>query len=368
MEDLKYITEEKNSVLEVIQDFAFLDCIFSTKRQLSRVEDKMVLAGPAFLGLSVFLYELSHDNCKFNNVVDAKYKSIISNLRTLFLKQVPTINSDIVKDTVEAMGTDLHNYVFDIIVTSDPQGKIYDVNFSSFNLDKLIEKNVQLIEELAMFPQNISKTVLNEFGDLYNSFVDSLNNSITEKIAEGYFVYNAESKSYATSLLFKNSTDLSDQEKYYILYRYSLIKAAYLLDDIPEVKLFLPSSIDEYLINTTFSAIKLRAMVICLLGDRGNDFQNEALKDTSLIKEINKAVAEVIDRPIFYKKNRDIRNNIHYAKTQKISNDDYAFVSTYQKRYFAAVLYVFEKYLFVDFGYKYKMALAFAKLRNWAEN
>lgn len=367
MEDLNYITEEKNVEFEVLQDFIFLDCIFSTKRQISRVEDKMVLAGPAFLGLTVFLYELSQDNCKFNNDVDAKYQPIISKLRTLFLKQVPTINSDIVKDTAEAMGTDLHNYVFDIIVTSDPQGEIYDINFSSFNLGKLVEKNVQLFEELALFPLSISKALFNEVGD-YNSFVDALNNSINEKIARGYFVYNAERKSYATSLLFKNSTDLSNQEKYYILYRYSLIKAAYLLDDIPEVKLFLQNSSDEYLINTAFSAIKLRAMVICLLGDIGNDFQNKFLKETSLIKEINKAVAKVIDRPDFYIKNRDIRNNIHYAKTQVISNDDYEFVSTYQKRYFAAVLNVFEKYLFVDFGLKYKMALAFAKLRNWIEN
>ncbi|MEA4987299.1 MAG: hypothetical protein VB095_04520 [Anaerovorax sp.] len=141
MEDLNYITEEKNVVFEILQDFIFLDCIFSVKRQLSRVEDKMVLAGPAFLGLSVFLYELSQDNCKFNNAIDVKYRSIISKLRTLFLKQVPTNNSDIVKDSVEAMGTDLHNYVFDIILTSNPQGEIYNINFTSFNLDKLVEKD-----------------------------------------------------------------------------------------------------------------------------------------------------------------------------------------------------------------------------------
>lgn len=362
MDDLNYITEEKKVVFEVLQDFLFLDCIFSAKRQLLRTEDKMILAKPAFLGLSVFLYELSKNKCKFNNVVDAKYQPIISKLRTLFLKQVPTINSDIVKDTVKAMGTDLHNCVFDIIVTSDPQGDIYDINFSSFNLEKLVEKDVQLFEELALFPRSISKTLLNEVGD-YNLFVDILNNSINKKIAKGYFVYNAERKSYATSLLFKNSIGLSNQEKYYILYRYSLIKAAYLLDDIPEVKLFLQNSSDEYLINTTFSAIKLRAMVICLLGDRGNDFQNKFLKDTLLIEEINKEVAKVIDRPDFYRKNRAIRDNIHYSKTRIISNDDYAFIRNYQKRYFAAVLNVFEKYLFVNFGSKYKMALAIAKLQ-----
>ncbi|MEA4987298.1 MAG: hypothetical protein VB095_04515 [Anaerovorax sp.] len=170
-------------------------------------------------------------------------------------------------------------------------------------------------------------------------------------------------------MLFKNSTDLSNQEKYYILYRYSLIKTVFLLDDIPEVKLFLQnSSGGEFLIDTTFSAIKLRAMVICLLGDIGNDFQNKFLKDTPLIKEINKAVAKVIDRSDFYKKNRAIRDNIHYSKTQVISNDDYEFISTYQKRYFAAVLNVFEKNLFVNFGLKYKVALAFAKLRKWIEN
>lgn len=366
MEELNYIKEEKNVILEVLQDFAFLDCIFSTKKQLSSIEDKMVLAMPAFFGLSVFLYELSHEKCMLNKYIDSKYQPFLLELRTMFLKQVPTVNSDIVKTTVSEMGIDLNDYVFDIIVTSDSKGEIYDFNFSSFNLEILIEKNSKTCKELAMFPQLITKILLDILGDFYTSFIDALNDSIQEKIAEGTFIYNAERKSYATSLLFKNSTNLSDQEKYYIHYRYTLIKAVSLLNDIPELNIKLPN--DEYLICTTYSAIKLRALVICLLGDKGNDFQNQSLKDTPLIMEINDAVNKVIGNKDFFKKNRAIRDNIHYVKTQKISNDDYTFVRAYQERYFEAVLGVFEKYLSVDFGIKYKIDLSYAKLRHTTEN
>ncbi len=362
MEDLKRL--EKPAIFEMLQDFVFLDCVFTIKRQLSKVEDKMVLGLPAFCGLSVLLHELSKDRCIFNKDIDIKYVKFLREVRTLFLKQLPTQNSNTIKNTVSEMGIDLHNYVFDIIVSSNPLGEIYDINFQSFKLNNLMCNNYEMCEELAMFPRNISKKFFNELGVNYNSFMETIYKYIQEKIAQGTFIYNADSKTYATSLLFKESSNLSDQEKYYILYRYSLIKSFYLLRKVPDITLKLPNKNDEYLISTSFSAIKFQAMLICLLGD---DFKDEFLKDTSLIVEIKASLDKVIEnKDFFYKKNRAIRNNIHYYKA-KISNDDYVFVGAYQELYFKAVLGVIEKYLNVDFGLKYRIAIAFAKLRHWCK-
>lgn len=172
----------------------------------------------------------------------------------------------------------------------------------------------------------------------------SLSKRITDNLHQKFLF---KRYSYSTALIFKNSK-LTDAEKYFILYRYNLVKFALIIKDLQPVSIKISEALS---INTDITYRKIKALVIETIY---NDMKNMESQKLSILKRIDEKISKNIKNNLFFSINRKLRNNIHYNKRAEISDEDLALLDEYQDVYLNTVLNVFNENISVSINRRYK--------------
>lgn len=179
--------------------------------------------------------------------------------------------------------------------------------------------------------------------ELYNE-MKSLSKRITDNLHQKFLF---KRYSYSTALIFKNSK-LTDAEKYFILYRYNLVKFALIIKDLQPVSIKFSGAVS---INIDITYRKIKALVIETIY---NDMKNMESQKLSILKRIDENISNNIKNSLFFSINRKLRNNIHYNKRAEISEEELTLLDKYQDVYLNTVLNVFNENISVSINRRYK--------------
>ena len=107
--------------------------------------------------------------------------------------------------------------------------------------------------------------------------------------------------------------------------------------------------------------MKIKAIVIEIIGNDRNNCNYEIINKLLSINN------DTIDNK-FFKINRKVKDNIHYGKTNEITEKEIKIVNEYQDIYLKNVIDIFDNNINIKFNLGYKFALAIAKLEYWSRD
>ena len=301
-----------SSVVEVLQDMMFFDFIFRLKKNVKNKELKNFISMILIDVIPVLVHEASIflDRTGLVKKEDFFLPGIekrINEIRQRSLKFQITQSSK--KEGINhKMGLDFNNEVFDMNIVLNGN-ELLDINYELYF--KNLEKDAPLYEGLFTLPGDIMKMIIEEGS---RDFHDHLNKYFEIVAEEVELIYSLKRYSYASKNFFYKTSKLERFEKEFILYNYRLVKSLSFLDEIPQLDLTV--SKENYKLNFNLAKIKYKAMIIVKLGE---ELQ---LHKSVLYDEILHSFEQNIINPKFYRLNRKLRNNIHYSKIIKLSEEE----------------------------------------------
>lgn len=347
--------EEKSKKIanEIMNDAFWLGFILEIKRKIEDYNQKEILSNFLVFYCSIFCEETIKSKVGGLSGKRNITESQIENFRNHNLKYSPYLNSEFTDKIIREMGIDFNNFVFDIVITMN-KNSLIDINFKNWDLNK--KENFELLDGLIatpmrwieiLMPSNIYSEIVNSFNDLSDQYVIKMNELQLVK------------KSYASSNLFKYS-QINNDEKIYILYRYSQI-----INIISICEIFnedIVYDIGDFHFELHTFLMKCKAIIIELFW---NDKKSNGLIANLMDKlfENNKCIPEN-----FYSINRKCRNNLHYSDYHYLSKNDIELLDKYQNIYLNNVSELFNKNLNLKFGFFYNLALNIAKLEYWSRS
>ncbi len=344
---------ENETIFEIIQDFTYLYFLVATENETDDAELRSLLDSVNGFFVSIFSHELI--NSQYFNKEDFGngYLKAIRKIRNAFLKNSPQPNGKLMNELKNSTGVDFEHVVFDnvIIVDKKHSNDLICTNFSDFVIRKYCRDYADLFSQLSKIP----KAVVDSFFkgiysglkidnyELYNE-MKSLSKRITDNLHQKFLF---KRYSYSTALIFKNSK-LTDAEKYFILYRYNLVKFALIIKDLQPVSIKSSGAVS---INIDITYRKIKALVIETIY---NDMKNMGSQKLSILKRIDENISNNIKNSLFFSINRKLRNNIHYNKRAEISEEELTLLDKYQDVYLNTVLDVFNENISVSINRRYK--------------
>lgn len=134
---------------------------------------------------------------------------------------------------------------------------------------------------------------------------------------------------YSAYSLFLNSNHLDITDKVFVLYRYRMISS------VNNIEAAFPSfsiSIgDDCTISLTKFFRKYKALIIEIIGEELKNM------DTVFSNDIKSSLDTHITNEKFWTLNRALRNNLHYVKTQLLTQDELKVVDQYQLIYLSII-------------------------------
>lgn len=347
--ELYYMDDKEFRIInEIINDAFWLSYILELKRNIDDYNQKEVL--------SLFLLTFSSVFCE--ETIRAGYGGMgkdtittekeISNFRNDNLKMCFKINSETAKQVISEMGIDLENYVFDIILLI-ADSKIVDINFRSWRYDK--EKENKLLECVISTPNAWMDDIM---PDLYVAMLEMMKKQMKLHIVQisGFQILK---KSYSSYRLFSNS-EISNDNKLYILQRYGLVQIVKFMDSLFGANISF--RINKLIITSRTFMAKCKALLIEIFY---NDFKNN--NSITILKDVfSQNKKDIPDE--FYVLNRKLRNNIHYGNYHYLTESQLATVTKFQDVYLKNVMKFFDKELTVQFGLRYELELWLAKINS----
>ena len=333
---------------EIINDAFWLSYILELKRRIDDYNQKEVL--------SLFLMTFSSIFCE--ETIRAGYGGMgkdtiiterkISDFRNNNLKRCFKTNSEIARQVISEMGIDLENYVFDIILLMG-NSKIIDINFRSWQYDK--EKENKLLECVVSTPNAWMDALM---PNLYVTMLDMMKKQMELHITKISSIQILK-KSYSSYRLFFNS-EISNDNKLYILQRYGLVQIVKFMDSLFGVNISF--HINKLIITSRIFIAKCKALLIEMFY---NDFKNN--NSITVLEDIFFQNKKDIPGE-FYVLNRKIRDNIHYGNYHYLTESQLATVIKFQDVYLKNVMKFFDRELTVQFGARYELELQLAKINN----
>lgn len=331
-----------NSFNEIFQDTLYFSFILRIKRKVENTEAKIYLTKFLKNISAVYLYELA---CFLNQIGVCSKESLfqpnmlpkVYNERQ-WIKQT-TLNSDKMRNKLQAMGIDFEQLVYDINIVVK-SSELIDLNFDEYEENNDVIFWNDIFSTIEKIPKIIFGAI-NVDDEIVNEFYKTLDEEVLKYVDKFEQAFNGERYSYSAYKLFsKNSLLLED--KVLILYRYrsisSIIKVGDILKGVP-LNIKLENIFDIYLTNYIR---KLKAIVISIVG-------NDLIKlETNFTKYICKGLEELIDYKDFYKINRKLRNNCHYKDISNLSAEDIKILDIYQDKYLRFLDSNFKDNFFVD--------------------
>ena len=334
---------------EIINDAFWLSYILEIRRRVKDYTQKEVLSFFLLAFSSVFCDETisaGYGGMGENTITTEKE---INDFRNKNLKSCYKSTSRTAKSIIDEMGLNLENYVFDLVLFMK-NSKIIDINFRSWDFNK--EEKSKLLECVISTPNAWMERLM---PDLYETMLEMMKEQ-TEIHINRVSNCSIDKKSYSSYKLFSKAT-LSSDDKLYILQRYGLVQLIKFVDAL----------FDE---NVSFSCNNLkfeseRFIVKCkasLLEMFYTDSKNNG--SISVLKEIF-ALNETCIPSNFYALNRSIRDNLHYGDYHYLTDEEWLLTKKHQDVYIENVVNVFDSKLYLNFGMRYKLGLALAKIQKW---
>ena len=343
---MKTTETDYNVAIEILQDMYFVIKICQIQSRIEDIWLKDYYTKMAISYLAIVLHECLQAKLLDKRSLDKKAVNLLSRIRQRIVKLVPSDDSKSIKNIADTMGIDFDHYIFDlqIAIKKKKQNELYDIGFTYYDLlDGQEEK--EIFNSLITIPFQIidgviSKAPLNkckeDILDLFQRIHSSIGNTVSDKISLHKYPY-------ASGVFFKK-TELGWNDKIMILYYYTLVKQASLLDCL------VPDEIEQMvgLTDTINAKCKFRAIIIENIG------QFLMKVSTPLAEELRLRIDKLMDKG-FFSANRAVKNNIHYKRTSIYSRDYILDLYEQQGLYLDAVLAVFDSQIKYHVGWKYKI-------------
>lgn len=332
-----------NTIGEILQDSFYFSLLLHIKRSIKDIEIKNYIV--MFIkGLSViFAYELALFLEEYNLLEENQYfktnmKERIFNERQWVHQCV--VNSKKMHLKLDKMGIDFKKLVYDMnIVLND--SNLIDMNFETFNEDNDLEFWNGVFSILEDVSECIIKTISNKTRalkkqfKLFDLYAVDFYNKITSNISLKRY-------SYSTYKLFSLTTNLSEIDKIFILYRYRLVSSVEFIQKIFDGYNYDMEFEKMFFIKFENYIRKIKALVIEIVG-------KDLMKmNSQYSKEVLKNIKEAITEKEFYSLNRKIRNNIHYLHTNSLTNKELEVVDRNQEKYLKVIRNSFYENIFID--------------------
>lgn len=333
---------------EIINDAFWLSYILELKRRIDDYNQKEVLCLFLMTFSSIFCEETIRAGYGGMGEDTITTEREISDFRNNNLKRCFKTNSEIARQVISEMGIDLEHYVFDIILLI-ANSKIVDINFRSWRYDK--EKEAKLLECVVSTPNAWMDALM---PNLYVTMLDMMKKQMELHITKISSIQILK-KSYSSYRLFFNS-EISNDNKLYILQRYGLVQIVKFMDSLFGVNISF--HINRLIITSRIFIAKCKALLIEMFY---NDFKNN--NSITVLKDIFSQNKKDIPGE-FYVLNRKLRDNIHYGDYHYLTESQLADVIKFQDVYLKNVMNFFDRELTVQFGPRYELELQLAKINS----
>ena len=323
-----------DTVFEIIRDLFCFEFILEIKRRMKNEEAKSYVVSFLKILAPVYVHELANavNNLGLiskDELLTAGDKKQVNYERQLSMHKTIALSTDAQKALTD-MGIEFNRKVYDINIVIC-NGKLYDLNF---------ESQIASIHDFDFwnFLFNIPQTVLNgifktvspdfsleAFYHAKEMQIDSIARKLDKSLSLSRY-------SYSAYRLFQNMHDLEESDKVLILYRYRMVTSLSIISSIfPN---FSAKVQGGRVIDMDSFLQKYRAIVIHILGDELKKL------DTPFSRRIKADIQSHINDESFFRLNRKLRNNIHYEKTESISEEEAQIISKNQLLY----LSIFERH------------------------
>ncbi len=340
------INMENEAIFEIIQDFIFLYFLVMIESETDDAELRSLLDSVNGFLISVFSHELINSKYCNKEEFEAADLAVVRSIRTSYLKNPPKANGKLINELKDSTGVDFKYFAFDCVVTVDKSNSndLICINFSDFVVHKFYKSNTNVFNQISRLPATVINAFFKGLGVDYSELYDRIKPISKNAIDSWKQKFSFKRYAYSTFLMFKNSK-LTNEEKYFILYRYNLIKFALIIKELQPLSINIIETIP---INTDITYRKIKALAIETI------YNDIKALDLPITQKIKRSLSYNINNMLFFSTNRKMRNNIHYNKKEEISEEELALLDKYQDVYLNTVLDVFNENINVSINKNYR--------------
>ena len=307
---------DKSSINEILQDVVFI-CVFKKFVESIKNPEAKRYFSMFVKDLSIiYLYELSVFS--EDKKILSKDELFKSNIKKKIREERNSIHrsiyqSNTIKEKSLKMGIEMNEKVYDINIVIDKNNKLLDINLENYNE----EDKLKFWNDIVYTNEKIAKELLKDItgnSNVLDWVYNVLNEKALDKIQDLEDIFIGFRYSYSSYELFKNFNSFTDDDKYFVMYRYRLLYSIICIDNFfkkypLELKIGDISNLEikNYI-------LKIKSLIIDILG-------NDILKlNTDFVKKIRLDIKKEIEdhNPDFFMINRKIRNNIHYSNIETL--------------------------------------------------
>lgn len=302
---------------EMVNDWMAFDFLLELKKRMKNIEAKNYLSTFLLTVAPVIVYEVAESlqvlgivakRDFFNPGMDKR----VQKEREEFVKKV-IVKSSKPQVIEKEMGLNFKEKVYDInVLVRD--GQLMDMNYELYS--KKIEEDLEFWDSLFGLPQGLINTLFSclnidtRIENVYGAIDGSLN-ELAEKMEQELV---CERYSYSVQKLFSRAESLEDIDKVFILYRYRLVTSAVRIEKvIPDFNICIG---EKKVFDIKAFMRKYRAVVICIIGSELKAMHTE------FAQGIQTELQNVIGNGTFWRINRKLRNNIHYQRTEVLTESE----------------------------------------------
>ena len=321
------------TIYEIIGDLVCFEFILKIKTLIKDVEVKSYLAQFLKLLAPMYAYEIANSlqNLGVMNKSDFFNPGMDKKIQAERMKAIKHIivNSSKNEEVTQEMGLNFNSKVYDINIILR-NNELLGMNYEDF-MDKINEEDYAFWESLFDFPRRTLASFMTSLkidinlSDVFEKNSELLSQSASKVESEllcSRYAYSAHS-------LFLNSNNLDITDKVFALYRYRMISS------VNNIEAAFPSfSIsvgDDCTISLTKFFRKYKALIIEIIGEELKNM------DTVFSNNIKSSLDAHITNKKFWTLNRTLRNNLHYVKTQSLTQDELKVVDQYQPIYLSII-------------------------------
>ena len=344
------------TISEMVNDWIAFEFILELKRRMKNVEAKNYLSTFLMTIAPVIVYEVA-ESLELQGIVAKKdffnpgMDKRVQKEREKFVKRI-IVKSTQPKLIETEMGLNFKEKVYDInVLVKD--NELMDMNYELFN--KNIKEDFEFWDSLFGLPKGLINTLFSclnidkRIEDVYDMTDGSLN-ELAERIEQEFI---CERYSYSVHKLFSCADSLEDIDKILILYRYRLVTSAIRIEKaVPNFNIHIG---ETKVFDIKAFMRKYRAVTICIIGS-GLKAMN-----TKFAQGIQTDLQNKIGDGAFWGINRKLRNNIHYQRTEVLTENEINILDTFQSVYFDIIFKHFQKNIFIDIDKECKTMTGFLK-------
>ena len=215
---------------EIAQDCIFFCLFIEIKKKIKDMSSKYYLSEFIKQLSSIFFREMEiaikyYESEYQSSEEYADFFRKARNERNKIKKSV--VNSQTSKRKINELGIDYNEEIYDMQIFVNTYGELLDFNIEEYNEYK--DEDFNFWNNLYLFPRKIlEKSLDRNWDDEFKALINYLSQIIDEIERQT----TNEEYSYSSFRLFKNSSNLTNEDKTFILFRFRLLKSILLFDNI----------------------------------------------------------------------------------------------------------------------------------------